>query len=108
MYDLAKCSATRATGSASMDAGKESLTVWLAFGLSRLIVTLREPTLRGERGERGGETESSDMLVGCVGAASPGSGDCYEEELVGGARSPNLRGGRELGPRASRWRLCGP
>ena len=50
------------------------------------MVTLREPTLLGLRGERGGETESSDMLVGCVGAASPGSGDCYEEELVGGAR----------------------
>ena len=90
-----------------MEAGSESLTVCEAFGLSNEMVTLREPTLRGDRGERGGETESSDMLVGCVGAASPGSGDCYEEELVGGARSPNLLGGRELGPLASRWGLRG-
>ena len=69
MYDLAKCSATRATGSASMEAGSESLTVCEALGLSSEMVTLREPTLRGDRGERGGETESSDMLV----AATPGS-----------------------------------
>jgi len=60
-----------------MDAGSESLTVCDAFGLSNEMVTLREPTLRGDRGERGGETESSDMLVGCVGAASPVSGRLF-------------------------------
>ena len=71
-----------------MEAGKLSLTVCEALGLSSEMVTLREPTLRGDRGERGGETESSDMLVGCVGAASPGSGDCYEEELLGARAAP--------------------
>ena len=63
MYDLAKCSATRATGSASMEAGSESLTVCEAFGEARLMVTLREPTLLGLRGDRGGETESSDLSL---------------------------------------------
>ena len=47
-----------------------SLTVCEALGLSRLIVTLREPTLLGLRGDRGGETESSDMVSL---ARSPGS-----------------------------------
>jgi hypothetical protein len=60
-----------------MEAGSESLTVWLAFGLSNEMVTLREPTLLGLRGDRGGETESSDMVVGCVGAASPVSGRLF-------------------------------
>jgi hypothetical protein len=90
-----------------MEAGSESLTVWLALGLSREMVTLREPTLRGDRGDRGGETESSDMLVGCVGACSPGLGDCFTGVAFWAARSPNLLGGWELGPRASRWGLCG-
>ena len=71
------------------------------------MVTLREPTLRGDRGERGGETESSDMLVGCVGACSPAWETVSREWLFGVARSPNLLGGRELGPLASRWGLCG-
>ena len=70
------------------------------------MVTLREPTLRGDRGERGGETESSDMLVGCVGACSPGLGDCFTGVAFWAARSPNLLGGWELGPLAGRWRLC--
>ena len=90
-----------------MEAGKLSLTVCEAFGESRLMVTLREPTLRGDRGERGGETESSDMLVGCVGACSPAWETVSREWLLGVARSPDLLGGRELGPLASRWRLCG-
>ena len=92
MYDLAKCSATRATGSASMEAGKESLTVCEALGLSNEMVTLREPTLRGERGDRGGETESSDMLVGCVGAASPVSGRLFHGRSFLGRAQPRSSG----------------
>ena len=90
-----------------MEAGRESLTVCEALGESRLIVTLREPTLLGLRGERGGETESSDMLVGCVGACGPAWETVSLEWLLGVARSPNLLGGWELGPLTSRWRLCG-
>ena len=87
-----------------MEAGKLSLTVWLAFGLSRLIVTLREPTLLGLRGERGGETESSLMVD--LARRARALGDCFTRCFLG-ARSPNLLGGRELGPLASRWGLCG-
>ena len=51
-----------------MEAGSESLTVCEALGLSNEMVTLREPTLRGDRGDRGGETESSDMVLPCEGS----------------------------------------
>merc|ERR1719398_582714 len=72
-----------------MEAGKLSLTVCEAFGESRLMVTLREPTLRGERG---GETESSDMLVGCVGACSPALGDCFTGVAFWGRAQPQSSG----------------
>ena len=71
-----------------MEAGKLSLTVCEALGLSNEMVTLREPTLRGDRGERGGETESSDMLVGCVGAASPVSGRLFHGGACWGRAAP--------------------
>ena len=88
-----------------MEAGKLSLTVCEAFGESRLMVTLREPTLLGLRGERGGETESS-LMVDL--AREPRLLETVSLEwLFGVARSPNLLGGRELGPLASRWGLCG-
>jgi len=51
-----------------MEAGRESLTVCEAFGESSEMVTLREPTLLGLRGDRGGETESSDMVLLCEGS----------------------------------------
>ena len=82
-----------------MEAGKLSLTVCEAFGESRLMVTLREPTLRGDRGERGGETESSDMLVGCVGACSPALGDCFTGVAFWGRAQPQSSG--RLGAGAS-------
>ena len=56
------------------------------------MVTLREPTLRGDRGERGGETESSDMLVGCVGACSPALGDCFTGVAFWGRAQPQSSG----------------
>ena len=88
-----------------MEAGSESLTVCEALGLSSEMVTLREPTLRGDRGDRGGETESSDMVDL---AREPGLLETVSREwLFGVARSPDLLGGRELGALASRWRLCG-
>ncbi len=69
------------------------------------MVTLREPTLLGLRGERGGETESS-LMVDL--AREPRLLETVSLEwLFGVARSPNLLGGRELGPLWSRWRLCG-
>ena len=69
------------------------------------MVTLREPTLLGLRGDRGGETESS-LMVDL--AREPRLLETVSREwLLGGARSPNLLGGRELGSLASRWRLCG-
>ena len=69
------------------------------------MVTLREPTLLGLRGDRGGETESS-LMVDL--AREPRLLETVSREwLLGGARSPNLLGGRELGPLWSRWRLCG-
>ena len=72
------------------------------------MVPLREPTDLGDRGERGGETESSDMAYLARRARhSPGSGRLFHEVLAGVARSPDLLGGRELGALASRWRLCG-
>ena len=88
-----------------MEAGKLSFTVCEAFGLSSEMVTLREPTDLGDRGERGGDTESSDMVKL---ARRAGLRETVSREwLLGVARSPDLLGGRELGPRASRWRLCG-
>ena len=66
-----------------MDAGSESLTVCDAFGLSNEMVTLREPTLRGDRGDRGGETESPGILVAC----SPGSGRLFHGEWLLGSRA---------------------
>ena len=88
-----------------MDAGSESLTVCDAFGLSNEMVTLREPTLLGLRGDRGGETESS-LMVDL--AREPRLLETVSREwLLGVARSPDLLGGRELGALASRWRLCG-
>ena len=69
------------------------------------MVTLREPTLLGLRGDRDGETESSDMVDL---AREPRLWETVSRRsLLGGARSPNLLGGRELGPLASRWGLCG-
>ena len=91
-----------------MDAGSESLTVCDAFGLSNEMVTLREPTLRGDRGERGGETESSLMVDLARRAPAWGAWETVSRSSpLGGARSPKLLGAWELRPLASRWRLCG-
>ena len=84
------------------------MTVCEAFGLSRLIVTLREPTLLGLRGERGGETESSDMVYLARRAPAWGAWETVSRSSpLGGARSPKLLGAWELRPLAGRWRLCG-
>ena len=56
------------------------------------MVTLREPTLRGDRGERGGETESSDMLVGCGRRGKSSLGDCFEEQPAEGRAQPQSPG----------------
>ena len=82
-----------------MEAGKLSFTVCEAFGLSSEMVTLREPTLRGDRGERGGETESSDMLVGCGRRGKSSLGDCFEEQPAGGRAQPQAAG--SVGAKAS-------
>ena len=68
-----------------------------ALGLSKEMVTLREPTLRGDRGDRGGETESSDMLV----AATPGSLYFVTRRSLLGARAAPIFW--EVGS----WGLCG-
>ena len=70
-----------------------------AFGESRLMVTLREPTLRGDRGERGGETESSLMVYLARSPGLGGLGDCYEEQPAGGRAQPQAAG--SVGAKAS-------